>query len=48
MNTTTAISSRRAKNRGVFQRMVRNFGAGLLRSLELMGAPYKDGALPPL
>jgi hypothetical protein len=48
MNTATTISTRRAKNRGVFQRMVRNFGAGLLRSLELMGAPYKDGALPPL
>jgi hypothetical protein len=47
MNTAT-IATSSPKNESVFRRLARNFGAALVRGLELAGAPYKDGAIPLL
>jgi hypothetical protein len=47
MNAYTATSPR-IETRGTFARLLRTLRVELRRAIELAGAPYKDGVLPPL
>jgi hypothetical protein len=47
MNAYTATSPR-IETRGTFARLLRTLRIELRRAIELAGAPYKDGVLPPL
>jgi hypothetical protein len=47
MNAYTATSPR-IETRGTFARLLRTLRIELRRAIELAGAPYRDGVLPPL
>lgn len=46
--TTTAAGSTRNTKQSGLSRLLQSFRTELRRALELAGAPYKDGILPPL
>jgi hypothetical protein len=45
---TVATAYPRFENTNAVGRLVSSFLAGLRRAIELSGAPYAEGALPPL
>jgi len=45
---TTTAGSTRDTNQSRLSRLLQSFRTELRRALELAGAPYKDGILPPL
>jgi hypothetical protein len=47
MNTITATSPRN-ESKGAFARLAQTFVTQLRRAIELSGAPYVNGPLPPL
>jgi len=46
--TTTTTASNRSTNQNGLRRVLQTLRTELRRALELAGAPYKDGILPPL
>ncbi len=48
MNTTTAPRFEAATETSTFARLVSSFLAEVRRAIELAGAPYVNGPLPPL
>lgn len=46
--TTTTTASNRGTNQNGLRGLLRTLRIELRRALELAGAPYKDGILPPL
>jgi hypothetical protein len=46
--TTTTTASNRSTNLNGLRRVLQTLRTELRRALELAGAPYKDGILPPL
>jgi hypothetical protein len=46
--TTITATSAPAATQGAFARMFQAFRIQLRRAIELSGAPYADGTLPPL
>lgn len=48
MNAYTTTTSLQPQATGKIARMFRTFCVELRRAIELAGAPYKNGVLPPL
>jgi hypothetical protein len=48
MNAATTTASNHTDNKSGLSRFLESFRKEVRRALELAGAPYKDGFLPPL